>query len=61
VSNPALSPAACPVCDAAVALPASTLVSELIRCRACGSELEVAGLDPVELREAPVAEEDWGQ
>ena len=60
VSNP-VSRAACPVCDGPVELPAGTMVSELLRCRACGSELEVAGLAPAELREAPVEEEDWGQ
>ena len=27
----------------------------------CGAELELTGLDPVVLAEAPSAEEDWGQ
>ncbi len=51
----------CPVCDAALTLAPGTVVSELLRCRECGSELEVASLDPPSVREAPAEEEDWGQ
>lgn len=51
----------CPVCDAAVTIPADAVVAELIRCRECGTELEIASLDPPELTEAPTEEEDWGQ
>ena len=52
---------ACPVCDAPVQLAAGTVVAELIRCRECGTDLEVASLDPPAVKEAPVEEEDWGQ
>ena len=51
----------CPVCDAEVELPGDAVVGELITCDDCGTELEVLGLDPAEIGEAPAAEEDWGQ
>lgn len=51
----------CPVCDAEVALPANAIVSELLSCADCGTELEVESLSPPALREAPAEEEDWGQ
>ncbi|NOT06816.1 MAG: lysine biosynthesis protein LysW [Gemmatimonadales bacterium] len=54
-------PVSCPVCDAVVSLPADAVVSELLRCRDCGTELEIESLTPPKVREAPVAEEDWGQ
>ncbi len=53
--------ASCPVCDARVPLGQSIVLSELVRCRDCGSDLEVTALDPVSLAEAPTEEEDWGQ
>lgn len=51
----------CPVCDAEVALPANAIVSELLSCADCGTELEIESLSPPALREAPAEEEDWGQ
>jgi alpha-aminoadipate carrier protein LysW len=53
--------APCPVCDAAVSIPADAVVAELLRCRECGVELEIKSLDPLLLAEAPTEEEDWGQ
>ena len=53
--------AACPVCDADVEIADDTVVGELMSCDDCGCELEVLGLKPVSLGEAPEAEEDWGQ
>jgi alpha-aminoadipate/glutamate carrier protein LysW len=52
---------ACPICDAELTLESVVVVSEIISCRECGSELEVKGLDPVQLAEAPMEEEDWGE
>ncbi len=52
---------ACPICDAAVALAPGSVVSEIIKCRECGSDIEIRGLNPVELAEAPMEEEDWGE
>ena len=51
----------CPICDAPVALQSGAVVSEIIKCRECGSDIEIRGLDPVELAEAPMEEEDWGE
>lgn len=51
----------CPVCGAEITLPESTVVGELIECPDCGTELEVRGIKPLKLEEAPKEEEDWGQ
>lgn len=32
-----------------------------MECPDCGSELEVVSLKPLQLAEAPEAEEDWGE
>ena len=55
------APARCPTCDGDVSFPSSAVVSELITCRECGTELEVTSLDPPAVAEAPTEEEDWGQ
>ncbi len=51
----------CPVCAAEIELAKDTMAGELIVCGDCGAELEVTGLNPAKLDEAPSAEEDWGQ
>ncbi|MCU0514684.1 MAG: lysine biosynthesis protein LysW [Anaerolineae bacterium] len=51
----------CPECAADFALPAGVMVNELLSCPDCGAELEVLGLDPVELANAPDVQEDWGE
>jgi len=51
----------CPVCAAEIKLANDAMAGELIVCDDCGAELEIVGLDPVKLDEAPAAEEDWGQ
>ncbi len=51
----------CPVCDAEVEIASDAVVGELLSCEDCGMELEILKLEPVELAEAPTAEEDWGQ
>ncbi|MFT5111069.1 MAG: alpha-aminoadipate carrier protein LysW [Parasphingorhabdus sp.] len=51
----------CPVCGAEVAISADVVKGELLECSDCGTELEVIGVEPVKLQEAPEAEEDWGQ
>ncbi len=53
--------ARCPTCDARVALAPSAVVSELIKCRECGTDLEITSVDPPAVAEAPMEEEDWGQ
>ena len=51
----------CPVCDAEVPVAKDAVVSELVVCTSCSVALEIRGLDPVVLDEAPQEEEDWGQ
>lgn len=53
--------AECPICSATVNVPSDAVSGELLSCVDCASELEVTGLDPVKLREAPQEEEDWGE
>ena len=53
--------ARCPTCDGPVVFPPATVVSELIKCRECGTDLEVTGIDPPAVAEAPMEEEDWGE
>jgi len=51
----------CPVCGGGVAIAADVIQGELLDCRDCGSELEVRSISPLEVREAPMAAEDWGE
>jgi alpha-aminoadipate carrier protein LysW len=51
----------CPLCDAEITLDTDTVMGELLECLDCGTELEVTGLDPLKLTEAPETEEDWGE
>ena len=53
--------AECVICGAEVTLDDATIKGELVECEACGSELEVASIDPIELAEAPTEQEDWGE
>lgn len=53
--------AECPVCGAMIELQEDTVVGELLECPDCGTELEVASLNPPTLNEAPQEEEDWGE
>ena len=51
----------CPVCGDGMEMPSEIIMSELLDCDGCQSELEVVQLDPVRLQEAPMAVEDWGE
>ncbi len=51
----------CPVCAAEVKIADDAMAGEVIVCDDCGAELEIINLKPIELAEAPTAEEDWGQ
>jgi alpha-aminoadipate/glutamate carrier protein LysW len=51
----------CPICDVPVQVPERPLLSEILECGDCRSELEVVALDPTLLALAPVVEEDWGE
>lgn len=51
----------CPECDADVHIDENTDKGDVVSCSDCGAELEVVGLDPVELDVAPEQEEDWDE
>ena len=51
----------CPVRAAEIELADDAIAGEIIVCDDCGAELELKSIEPVELAEAPAAEEDWGQ
>lgn len=51
----------CPECSEAVPIAESAVVSELLSCPSCKTELEIVALDPPELALAPEIEEDWGE
>ncbi len=53
--------AACPECQAAVALAPDTLDGEIVPCGECLAELEVVTAVPPTLALAPDVEEDWGE
>ncbi len=50
----------CPVCGSCVALDDDAVVYERVECFDCGNELEVRGLEPLLLEEAPLVEDYWG-
>lgn len=51
----------CPVCGASLELNEDTVENELLECGECGTELEVTGVNPFTVAEAPKEEEDWGE
>lgn len=53
--------AECPECGAIVDDNPSFEEGEIVDCEDCGIELEVVGVEPLELGLAPEEEEDWGE
>ena len=53
--------ATCPECFGDVPFDQDVLLHEIVQCPDCGVELDVVGVDPVELDLAPEVEEDWGE
>ncbi len=53
--------AECPECIAELPLLGGILKGEILSCPDCGAELEVTGVNPVQLSLAPQVEEDWGE
>ena len=53
----------CEECDAGVAVPEDALVGEIVSCRECGAEYEVAEVKDrtAMLKPAEQVEEDWGE
>jgi alpha-aminoadipate carrier protein LysW len=56
-----MSEATCVTCGDSVTLPDDVEIGEIVDCGSCGTELEVVGVDPAELEEAPDLAEDWGE
>ncbi len=56
-----LMTAECPECVAELPLAVDILKGEILTCPDCGAELEVTGINPLELELAPQVEEDWGE
>lgn len=55
--------AKCEECDADISIPQDAIVGEIVQCKECSSEYEVASINggSVKLKKAEVAEEDWGE
>jgi len=53
--------AACPECGAELSLDTKIEKGEIVQCSDCGADLEVTGVNPVQLELAPEEEEDWGE
>jgi len=51
----------CPECETPVPVPSDAVEGEVLACDGCNAELEVLGLEPVELAPAPELAEDWGE
>lgn len=51
----------CIECGEAIVFEAEPLPAEIVTCKACGVELEVLGVEPIQLILAPEVEEDWGE
>ncbi|MFO7536871.1 MAG: lysine biosynthesis protein LysW [Chloroflexota bacterium] len=51
----------CLECGGNVILDDTPIIGEIVECAECGAELEVTGLDPIEIDLAPEVEEDWGE
>ncbi len=51
----------CKECASEIVLPNDVVENEIIDCEACGIELEVVSLKPLEIDLAPEEQEDWGE
>jgi alpha-aminoadipate carrier protein LysW len=53
----------CADCDAGVSIPTDAIVGEIVSCKECGADYEVAELtgSTATLKPADQVEEDWGE
>ena len=53
----------CLECDAGIEVPSDAIAGEIVSCRDCGTEYEVAQMSAgsVALKHAEGVEEDWGE
>jgi alpha-aminoadipate carrier protein LysW len=52
--------ASCPTCSQPIGGD-DHVEGEVLSCPGCSVELEVVGINPLRLAEAPEVEEDWGE
>ena len=52
--------ASCPTCSQEID-GKGRVEGEVLTCPGCSAELEVVGINPLQLAEAPEVEEDWGE
>jgi len=53
----------CIECDAVIVVPSDAIVGEIVSCKDCGAEYEVAEIKGGEavIKPADQVEEDWGE
>lgn len=51
----------CVECSEQIDFQAQPMISEIVTCSHCRTELEVLSVEPVKLVKAPEIEEDWGE
>jgi len=51
----------CITCGAELNIKEDIGLNEIITCNDCGAELEIVGINPLKIAEAPKEEEDWGE
>ncbi|HYB45372.1 MAG TPA: alpha-aminoadipate/glutamate carrier protein LysW/ArgW [Nitrososphaerales archaeon] len=53
----------CSECDAVIVVPSDAIVGEIVSCKDCGAEYEVAEIKGGEavIKPADQVEEDWGE
>jgi len=53
----------CTECDAVISIPSDAIVGEIVSCKDCGAEYEVAEIKggTAVIKPADQVEEDWGE
>ncbi len=51
----------CTECEAEISLDSTVELGEIIVCPDCGIDLEITGIEPLEVELAPMEQEDWGE
>ena len=51
----------CIICGADIELETNVELNELVDCLDCTTEYEIIGISPIQIQEAPMEAEDWGQ
>lgn len=51
----------CPECGAEISIETGAQKGEVVTCPECTTDLEIVSLNPLKIKKAPEAQEDWGQ